>query len=203
MTGVWNHPYFIPLYNAMLIPTAIFVVGLLVEWFGNLLTLMLSWLFGKKAAFFIRNRLTFIGTVHHELAHALFATVSGAKVTKIELFKVRGKQLGCVEFYPRGNAVIRAIQMTLASIAPVLCGALSLSVIFWIFTSFPLEIWQIIVLGYLFISIFFHMNMSTQDVKNAWKGIPVILLIEYIVFLVTDINLLADFLAYMRDWRSL
>lgn len=203
MTGVWNHPYLIPLYNAMLIPTAIFVVGLLVEWFGNLLTLILSYLFGKKAAFFIRNRLTFIGTVHHELAHALFATVSGAKVTKIELFHVRGDQLGCVEFYPRGNAVIRAIQMTLASIAPVLCGALSLSVILWIFITFSLEIWQIVILGYLFISIFFHMNMSTQDVKNAWKGIPVAILIGYIVFLLTDINLLADLLAYMRDWSFL
>ena len=81
--------------------------------------------------------------------------------------------------------------MTLASIAPVLCGALSLSVIFWIFTSFPLEIWQIIVLGYLFISIFFHMNMSTQDVKNAWKGIPVTIIIGYFIFLFTDINLLS------------
>lgn len=191
MTGVWNHPYLIPLYNAMLIPAAIFAVGLLVEWFGNLLTVLLSYLFGKKAAFIIRNRLTFIGTVHHELAHALFASVSGAKVTKIELFHVRGNQLGCVEFYPRGNVVIRAVQMTLASIAPVLCGALSLSVIFWIFTSFPLEIWQIIVLGYLFISIFFHMNMSTQDVKNAWKGIPVTIIIGYFIFLFTDINLLS------------
>lgn len=191
MTGVWNHPYLIPLYNAMLIPTAIFAVGLLVEWFGNLLTVLLSYLFGKKAAFIIRNRLTFIGTVHHELAHALFASVSGAKVTKIELFHVRGNQLGCVEFYPRGNVVIRAVQMTLASIAPVLCGALSLSIILWIFMTYSLEIWQCVVLGYLFISIFFHMNMSAQDVKNAWKGIPITIIIGYFIFLFTDINLLS------------
>ena len=78
----WNNAYLIPLYNALLIPVLIFGLGLVVEGFGNLLTAVISLFFGGSVAFFVRNRLTFIGTVHHELAHALFATLSGAKVTK-------------------------------------------------------------------------------------------------------------------------
>ena len=85
----WNNAYLIPLYNALLIPVLIFGLGLVVEGFGNLLTAVISLFFGGSVAFFVRNRLTFIGTVHHELSHDLFATLSGAKVTKIELFHVR------------------------------------------------------------------------------------------------------------------
>ena len=47
--------------------------------------------------------------------------------------------------------------------------------------------------GYLFISIFFHMNMSTQDIKNAWKGMPLSIVICYLIFLFSKINLFAFF----------
>lgn len=180
----WNNPYLIPLYEALFVPAVIFLVGLVVEFAGNVLTSLLAMFLGGRAAFFIRNRLTFIGTVHHELAHALFAFISGAKVTKIELFHVRGQQLGCVEFYPRGNAFTKAIQMTLASIAPVVCGGVSLCVLAWIWHSQCAEPWQYIVTGYLMVSILLHMNMSTQDVKNAWKGMPLTIFICYLIFLI-------------------
>ena len=61
----WNNAYLIPLYNALLIPVLIFGLGLVVEGFGNLLTAVISLFFGGSGAFFVRNRLTFIGTVHH------------------------------------------------------------------------------------------------------------------------------------------
>lgn len=186
----WDNEYLMPLYNALLIPAVIFALGLLVEWVGNLFAKLLAKFIGADAAFFIRNRLTFIGTVHHELAHALFALISGAKVTKVELFRVRGEQLGCVEFYPRGTAFTKAIQMTLASIAPVICGSISLCVISWFWRYRCTAIWQYILLAYLFISIFFHMNMSTQDVKNAIKGMPLTIVICYLVFLISGIRLI-------------
>ncbi len=189
----WNNAYLIPLYNALLIPVLIFGLGLIVEGFGNLLTAVISLFFGGSVAFFVRNRLTFIGTVHHELAHALFATLSGAKVTKIELFHVRGNQLGCVEFYTRGNVVIQALQMTLSSIAPVICGGISLCLLTWVWRYHCIEEWHYILTGYLFISIFFHMNMSTQDIKNAWKGMPLSIVICYLIFLFSKINLFAFF----------
>lgn len=184
----WNNEYLIPLYNALIVPALIFGIGLIVEAIGNLLTSVLAMFFGGKVAFFIRNRLTFIGTVHHELAHAIFAVISGAKVTKVELFHVRGNQLGCVEFYTRGNAFTRAIQMTLSSIAPVICGGISLCVLSWFWSYRCIIEWQYILVGYLFISIFFHMNMSTQDVKNAWRGMPLTIVICYIIFLLTGIS---------------
>ena len=186
----WDNEYLIPLYNALLIPAVIFALGLIMEGIGNLFTRLLARLFGGGVAFFIRNRLTFIGTVHHELAHALFALLSGAKVTKVELFCVRGDQLGCVEFYPRGTAFTKSIQMTLASIAPVICGGASLCVLSWLWKYRCVVIWQYVLVVYLFISIFLHMNMSTQDVKNALRGMPLTIVICYVIFLVTGIRLI-------------
>lgn len=186
----WDNEYLIPFYNALLIPAVIFAVGLLVEWFSNMITSVLAAFLGGRAAFFIRNRLTFPGTVHHELAHAFFAVLSGAKVTKVELFHVRGEQLGCVEFYPRGNAFTKALQMTLASIAPVVCGTGSLCVLFWLWRVQCVELWHNILVGYAGISILFHMNMSTQDIKNAWKGMPFTILLCYGIFYFTKINML-------------
>lgn len=185
----WNNEYLIPLYNALLIPVVIFGIGLLVEGLGNAITSVFGMLFGRKVAFIIRNRVTFIGTVHHELAHALFACISGAKVTKIELFHVRGDQLGCVEFYTRGNAFTRAVQMTLASIAPVICGGVSLCTLAWCWYYRCTALWHYILTGYLFVSVLFHMNMSSQDIKNAWKGMPLTMLICYAIFYFTKIDI--------------
>lgn len=186
----WNNEFLIPLYNTLLVPVMIFGIGLIIEWVGNIITSFFAMIFGGKIAFFIRNRLTFIGTVHHELAHALFAFLAGAKVTKIELFHVRGNQLGCVEFYPRGNAFTKAIQMTLSSIAPVICGAVSLCALSWVWRYCCNVEWHFVLNGYLMISIFLHMNMSSQDIKNAWKGMPLTMLICYIVFYITKISLI-------------
>lgn len=182
----WNNEFLIPLYYTLAVPAAIFLFGLLVEWIGNLLTGVLAAFLGNRAAFFIRNRLTFIGTVHHELAHALFAFLSGAKIKKIELFHVRGNQLGCVEFYPRGNRFVKAIQMTLASIAPVIMGGVSLCVLYYFWHYQCFEPWHYVLTGYLIVSILFHMNMSPQDVKNAWKGMPVMMLICYVMFYILE-----------------
>lgn len=179
----WNSQYIIPLYQALLVPAVIFLLGLAVEAVGNVLGALLAAVFGSRMAFFVRNRLTFVGTVHHELAHALFAVISGARVTRVELFRVRGQQLGCVEFYPRGNAFTKAIQITLSAIAPVVCGSVSLCALAWVWQHRCAEPWQYMITGYLMVSILFHMNMSTQDIKNAWKGMPLTILICYLVFL--------------------
>lgn len=186
----WNHEYLIPLYNALLIPAIIFSVGMLVEGIGNVIAGIVAMIFGGRVAFFIRNRLTFPGTVHHELAHAFFALISGARVTKVELFHVRGEQLGCVEFYPRGTAFTKSLQMTLASIAPVVCGTASLCLMHWLWRFQCVELWQYVLVGYLGISIFLHMNMSGQDIKNALRGMPFTILLCYLIFLLIDVNLL-------------
>lgn len=183
-----NNPYFVALYQTLLIPMIIFGAGLLIESIADLSTGLFATVFGSKAAFFIRNRLTFVGTVHHELSHALFAWVSGAKVTKIELFHVRGNQLGCVEFVPRGNRLSKSIQLTLASIAPVICGGVSLCVLSWLLRYRCTAYWHYIITGYLLVSIIFHMNLSSQDVKNALRGLPIPMIICYFAFLLTGIR---------------
>ncbi len=186
----WNHEYLIPLYNALLIPAIIFSLGMVAEAIGNVISGIVALAFGGKVAFFIRNRLTFPGTVHHELSHALFALISGAKVTKVELFHVRGEQLGCVEFYPRGNAFSKSLQMAFASIAPVVCGTASMCLLYWLWRFRCGELWQYILVGYLGTSIFLHMNMSGQDIRNALRGMPFTMLLCYLIFLLTGINML-------------
>lgn len=180
----WTNEYLIPLYQAVLVPCVIFLMGAVIELAGKVFAAMLARMFGEKTAFFIMNRFTFLGTVHHELAHALFAFLSGAKVTKVEVFRVRGKQLGCVEFYTRGNAVTKAVQMTLASIAPVVCGTMSLFVLSLLWLRYCTQIWHYVLVFYFFISIFIHMNMSAQDIKNAVKGLPLTIAVCYVIFLV-------------------
>lgn len=179
----WKSEYLIPLYQALCVPCVIFLVGYAVELIGKLLGTLFAKVFGEKTAFFIMNRLTFAGTVHHELAHALFAFISGAKVTKVELFRVRGTQLGCVEFCPRGNVFTKAVQISLASIAPVICGGMSLCIGGWIWIRYCTQIWHYVLNGYLMVSIFIHMNMSRQDIKNALKGMPLTLVVCYVIFL--------------------
>ena len=111
-------------------------------------------------------------------------------MTKVELFHVRGNQLGCVEFYPRGNAFTKAVQMTLSSIAPVICGAVSLCVLTWFLRFRCVLTWHFVLTGYLMVSVLLHMNMSVQDIKNAWKGMPLTMLICYLTFYITKLQLI-------------
>lgn len=185
-----TNPYVNAFINALLIPMIIFSVGFLIEKISNAITRFLAHFIGEKAAFFIRNRLTFPGTVHHELSHAFFALISGAKVTKVKLFKLQGQQLGYVEFVPRGNAFTRAIQMTLTSIAPIVCGAATLCILSWLWRYRCLAPWHYILVGYLFVSVGFHLNMSEQDIKNSLKGIPVMVVICFLAFLYTGVGII-------------
>lgn len=148
--------------------------------------------FGAKVTMFIMNRLTFIGVVHHELAHALFAFISGAKVKAVNLFAPKGNTLGTVEIVPRGNLLFRSLQLALTAIAPVLLGIMSLCAIMNIigrnYSNMP--IWLIVIAAYTFISILVHSTMSTADLKCALRGLPVCTILIFIVVHITKFNLL-------------
>lgn len=185
-----TNPYINALISALLVPMIIFSVGFLVEKFSNAITRFLAHFIGEKAALFVRNRLTFPGILHHELSHAFFALISGAKITKVKLFKLKGQQLGFVEFVPRGNAFMRAVQLMLTGIAPIVCGAATLCLLSWLWRYRCALPWQYILLGYLFVSVFFHLNMSEQDIKNSLKGIPVMVVICFLAFLFTGVGII-------------
>lgn len=124
------------LLTALILTFAIPGAGVVIEQFVKLLYSVTAAFLGDSFTYFIFNRLTFIGVFHHELSHALLATVTGAKVTKIVFFHPDGDRLGYVEYVTRGNIIMRSIQQALASITGILrcidkCGYLLLSYCLW------------------------------------------------------------------------
>lgn len=176
--------------NTIIILIIIPVAGVLIDYVAGLLVNFIARHFGSKTAYFIANRLTFIGTVHHELAHMLFALLSGAKVTDVNLFKPSGNTLGSVGIVPRGNKIVQSIQLTLSAIAPMILGAFTEYLLYYLLTTNN-YIWYIdCVIYYTMVSIFIHMTMSKQDIKNAIKGLPICAVIIFLVFMATNVNLL-------------
>jgi len=139
---------------------------------------IISKVIGRKAEFVFSNYILFFGVVIHELAHALFALITGAKIEQIALFRPQGDSLGYVSYRPRGNTFAKAIQNSLSACAPVIIGIVILSLL--VYSIFPIiaATWQWILVIYIFISVLFHMNMSKVDLKCYFAGmLPTILVV--------------------------
>ena len=153
-------------------------VGFIVESvMVNGLRRVLARLVGHRFECFFSNYALFVGVIIHELSHAFFALITGAKVVEVALFKPENGSLGHVVYQSRGNTFARALQSSFSSCAPVvvglvLCG-LMITKVFPILTVS----WQWILAIYLFISIAFHMNMSKVDIKVYFSGLLPLLVI--------------------------
>ena len=169
------------------------VVGLLIEFITEEITIALAKGIGISPALFVMNILTFIGTIHHELSHALYALITGAKVTKVEVFKPDGNRLGKVEFIPRGNWMTKSIQLTMSAVAPTVQGFITEVLLVRLFMSLSGPLWLKIVLGYVMFSIFIHMTMSSADVKAALKGLPFVALLIFVICAIAGVDLLGFF----------
>jgi len=64
---------------------AVVLSGLFFRLLQRAFVSLLSWIIGPRAAAAVINTLTFPGTVHHELSHALAGVLTGARVTAIRL----------------------------------------------------------------------------------------------------------------------
>ena len=175
------------------------VVGLLIDFITEEVAKSMAKSIGVSVTIFILDYLTFIGTVHHELSHALYALITGAKVTKVEIFKPTGNRLGCVEFSPRGNWITKSLQLTLSAVAPTVQGFVSEVLLFKLITWLQGPLWLKIVIGYVMASIFIHMTMSSADVKAAWKGLPFVALLIFIICFAFGVDLLAIFQGFFAS----
>ena len=168
---------------AIVLVAIIPLTGFLVNY---VITGILSTIFGLinrsgKLYMFFANRVTFVGVMWHELSHALFAFITGAKVENIQFYHKEGDRLGCVSYRPRGPWPLRCIQHSLSSCAPVIMGLIALSGIYAASTVFQLPVWAIVIAVYLFISIMVHMDMSPQDLKQYVKGVPFLLVVFFAI----------------------
>ncbi|MCR5674640.1 MAG: M50 family metallopeptidase [Lachnospiraceae bacterium] len=133
---------------------------------------------------FFANRLTFAGVIWHELSHALFAFLTGAKVEEISLYHKEGNHLGYVKFRPRGIWPAQCVQLSLSACAPVIMGILALFGIHAALRSLSLPVWGVVIAVYLFVSILVHMDMSPEDLKSYIKGVPFFLIVFFVLALV-------------------
>ncbi|MBO5552079.1 MAG: hypothetical protein J5966_08985, partial [Lachnospiraceae bacterium] len=137
-----------------------------------LINWVLSWVFamiiGSIPTFLLMNFVTYPGTVHHELSHALLIFLTGGRLRKICLVP-SPTTLGHVEFNTRGNIFFRSLQLSLSAVAPVLCGLVTEVLLFtYVYPNVGLT-WQKVLFFYLAISIFVHLTLSIQDLINFFQ----------------------------------
>jgi len=156
---------------------------------NKIITSILAFLLGLcdhsgRALVFFMNRITFPGVIYHELSHALWAFLMGAKVEKVSLYRQEGDHLGYVSYVPRGNLLLRSLQLALASCAPVFMGLLAEAGIIYLFLNATLHPVLYVLLAYIFIAILVHIDMSLQDVKGYLKGMPICFLLVFVIVLI-------------------
>ncbi|MGM9677162.1 MAG: hypothetical protein ACI3XW_06090 [Butyricicoccus sp.] len=175
--------------STILILLVIPVAGYLILLARKGLLYLLEMIFDGKTIWLIANRLTFPGVIHHECAHALFVVLTGAKIQDVELFHPQNDRLGSVTWYAKSVFPgAQSIQCTLVSVAPVILGILDFCLLYAFLLPRCTQVWQTILVVYLMLSIFFHATMSSQDIRIAWKGLPVCALILLVVFFVTGFD---------------
>ena len=131
---------------------------------------------------FFANTLTFPGVMYHELSHAFFAFITGAKINEIKLYQKREGHLGYVNYTPRGPWAFRCLQLSVASCGPVIAGIIALVGLIYTFTEYAfMPVWGKGILIYLGISVLIHMDMSYADLKSYVKGIPFFIILIFVI----------------------
>lgn len=158
---------------------------------NKILVEILSRVFGildRSGALFLAfaNVITFVGVIHHELSHAIIAFALGAKIRKINLYKISAGSLGSVSYSPRGPLLLRSLQMSLSAAAPVFMGVITESIIYFYFHNYSGPFWVLLLIGYLALSIAVHMDMSMQDIIVYLKGVPCCFLLLVLILLLTS-----------------
>lgn len=153
---------------------SIIIVGFIMNGLERLQMNLFQKIFNAKIATFICNYLTIAGTVVHECAHALFAILSGAKVTEISFYDKDDDTLGHINYITNGPFFLEAIQHTLIACAPVIVGLVAEYFLFKAIFYGHYSIWINILLWYLVVSIIDHMSMSDIDCKHYFQGMWVV-----------------------------
>ena len=154
---------------------------------------LLARVLGNRLAIFVGYYLTIIGTLHHELAHALGYLLTGGRIHKISIFpkpQPDGSiRLGYVTSSTRGPLLLQALQNTLGATGPLYFGFLSI----WLLRTFAVpcasNLYLLIFVWYTIISIALHMELSPADLRSLARGLlPSLLLLYLVVLLITFIS---------------
>lgn len=145
------------------------------------------------SAFLIEGYLTYPGVLYHELSHALFGVISGARIGGISLRRREEADgsvtLGSVDLYVSTHPIMGSFQLTLSGIAPAIMGMLAL--VLMVVFAFPncSEWWTWVPWIYAFICVLVHSELSRPDLAAAGRGLPAIALVLFAIFMVFPVDL--------------
>jgi hypothetical protein len=167
---------------------------------------MLSAFFGS---FVVRNWSTVFlpGVVMHESAHAVFLTVTGAQVTEVvvregtrhpwTLYRRRGSLptpchaaglAGHVSYRRRGGFVLESFQRVLGSLAPTIVGIACIAACGNALASICTLWWHYAFFVYLLICALNGATLSAVDIREMLPGIPLCMLILFLVCWITGFD---------------
>lgn len=161
------------------------IVGILVSLFEKGQFIFISNFCSDDTANNIINKVTCIGVICHELSHAFFGLLFGAKIKHIQLFTSKRDDgvLGQVSFIPRGNIILRSFQKFFTSLAPVLVNSALAGILIYLICTKHLHILLVILFIYLIISLINHASMSGADLKLYFSSsiivIPLVIIIAF------------------------
>lgn len=132
-------------------------------------------LINRKVAYIFVNYITFPGTIIHESSHLLLAFITGAKINEVCFLESKGDRLGHVSYSTRGPFMLQMAQNALSACAPTIIGIASGYFLLQYIFSHSMDLWKIIILWYLVISLIDHSTMSDADLKLYFKGVWIFL----------------------------
>lgn len=169
----------------------------LMEFFVSFTRMWTASAFGDSWLTF--SKITFLGTIHHELSHALFAILTGAKVEEMMLFNMdpESNTLGYVNIKFSRNKILGNIQKFFSAIAPLFTACVTVSILAklllptWfngeisgIISLFKaIQTWQFWIFILLAIPILCHANMSKADISICLRGIWFIIIALIVIAL--------------------
>lgn len=179
-----NLPY-IPkvIILSLIIYFSVIIIGTALNYLEKAEIKLLGSIIGTRASNAIVQRLTFVGTITHECAHAIVALITGCKIVEFKpliLFDKRNNgELGHVKVAFKPGAIGNA-KMSLVSCAPVF---VNLALAWLVYTKMFIggSIAMKIIAVYLIISFINHASMSPVDTKNYLRGAVVVLILIAIV----------------------
>ena len=169
---------------ALIFPAAMIAAGAVISGVQHFLTKIITAILGSGFTFILVNYLMFPGVMLHEISHATMAYLTGAKVTEVALFEPSGGTLGYVNYRTRGPVFLQSIQRVMASSAPVYLGAAFVYLFYFLITTVVSGVFWKVILGYIAMSMIFHMTMSAQDFKTFFKGLPAFIVSIFCVSMV-------------------
>lgn len=83
---IYENPWLFSAVVAVILSFAVIIAGVCIHYIGEAIALLVGLFVDPRIVYVTINYVFFPGVMIHECAHALFAVLTGAKVTEVVLF---------------------------------------------------------------------------------------------------------------------